>query len=709
MAIQPGGNVTSAAPGMREIQQRYIASLFPVRQPGQIKKLQSLAAEYASTLQSDGEWADIPYANQERATWKAAEHLERTLVMAKSARYLLNQGKDDPVLDRKVITALTAWTTHDYQNSNWWWNQIGVPQLTGEIATLMYPELSGQEVAKVAAIMTRSEWRKGRWTGANLIWGVENEIIRGCLEGSTATVREGYDRMYQEAKIVSPTQEGIQQDFSFHQHGPQLYSGGYGLTYADDLGRFIAFAWGTQFQIPANRMEIFSDYILNGIQWMVRGDIIDYSVIGRVITRAGETVAPQDWTMGPISPAGPAYSLENVIDLLAAQPIPRRKEFEEFAARLHGRKGAPHFTGNKQFWCSDFMAHRRAGFYTSVKMLSNRTLAGESVNNEGKKSEHLSDGVNLLYMSGNEYKDIFPVWDWTKLPGTTAIQGTLDIGGKNPTGARGRTAFAGGVSDGVYGMAAMDLARGNLTASKAWFFFDRSYICLGAGITLTADTEHSVVTDVNQTLLLGKVIVNNALESAGTASREFAAHRPMWVYHDHVGYVFAAGSHFDLFSGPQSGRWSDIGTGSDQLVTRNVFNLWLDHGAAPHAAGYQYVVLPGATVQETAYLARHPDSEILANTAATQAVWNNRLKIGMAAFREPGSVATPAGELKVDHTCLVMIRKSADGWKITAASPENLAFHLHISLGSYNATIELPHGNLAGSSVSALISNQQRP
>jgi chondroitin AC lyase len=58
--------------------------------------------------------------------------------------------------------------------------------------------------------------------------------------------------------------EGIQQDKSFHQHGAQLYNGGYGLDFGADAGRFVAFVWGTQFQIPPDRREIFSSYLLDG-------------------------------------------------------------------------------------------------------------------------------------------------------------------------------------------------------------------------------------------------------------------------------------------------------------------------------------------------------------------------------------------------------------------------------------------------------------
>ena len=81
-----------------------------------------------------------------------------------------------------------------------------------------------------------------------------------------------------------------------------------------------------------------------------------------------------------ISPAGAEYSLGTVVTLLAAEPTPRQKEFQAFAARLNGKADVPEFVGNKQFWCSDFMAQRRAGYYTSVKMMSTRIRNAELVN-----------------------------------------------------------------------------------------------------------------------------------------------------------------------------------------------------------------------------------------------------------------------------------------------------------------------------------------
>ena len=501
----------------------------------------------------------------------------------------------DHTLDAAVLQAFHFWLQKDFRNPNWWWNQIGVPQLTGEIASLMMRDLPDADRQKVIQIMMRTEWDTGHWTGANLTWGVTTQIIRGCLQGNSAAVAEAYARMYKEIRYNPQTSEGIQQDDSFHQHGVQLYNGGYGLSFADDVGRFIAFSWGTAYQVPADRMVIFSAYILEGERWMLRGKTIDFSVVGREITRAGKVVAPDDWTVGPISPVGPAYGFVQMVTLLAEKPVPRQPEFAALAAALHERAPNDGLTGNKNFWCSDYMAHRRVEYFTSVKMLSDRMQDSEMVNTEGRKSVHLSDGLNLLYLTGSEYQDIFPAWDWNKLPGTTAVQGGLVLGDPRFIGARGSTKFAGGVSDGTYGIATMDLQRGGLTAQKSWFFFDEGYLALGAEITLSGDKQN-VVTDVNQTRLSGPVTSNLTSTSMSKGSFHRTLHRPSWIYHDRVAYLFPAGTEVELSLAPQTGRWSDIGAGSNSSITVPIFDLWIDHGNEPSGSKYEYLVLPGVSV-----------------------------------------------------------------------------------------------------------------
>ncbi len=676
---------------------RYVRSILPPESA--YAYLHDEAHKYAASLRTDGSWPDIDYIASTRSAWVTADHLERVLAMAKSARIDRDAGHPDAALENQILLALKWWDDHDYRNPNWWWNEIGVPQLMGEIGNLMLDQIPPDELARMVTIMKRSNWRRVPWTGANLTWGVGIEIARGCMQNDPAALEEGFSRMYEEIRIVTQPEDGIEQDDSFHQHGQQLYNGGYGLDFANDVSRFISYAWGTRFQIPADRMTIFSAYLLDGEQWMIRGDGFDYAAIGREITRTALVPGPKDQTGGPIAPVGFAYRMGHVLGLLAAEPTPRQKELAAFAARVQGQPGAAPFTGNKQFWCSDYMAQRRADYFTSVKMMSTRMLSSELVNSEGKKSVHLSDGANYLYLTGDEYRNIFPVWDWTKIPGTTAIQGTLVTGEKDPIHMHGTTTFDGGVSDGTYGMAAMDLRRGSLTAKKAWFFFDASYAALGAGITLTDDTEHSVATDVNQPLLKGDVRTSEDSGPVTGAHSYDTAHR-VWVEHDHVGYVFAPHTKIDLSAGPQTGAWSDIGTGSNAPVTEQVFNLWIDHGHAPQNVSYEYFVLPGASAGDTARFARRADLDVLANTASQQAVYSRSLRLAEIAFREAGSLATPLGRIEANHSCLLLVKKTDTGWKLTASNPKNQPLTLHVAVKGRHATIDLPGGNFAGSSVS---------
>ncbi|HEV2132996.1 MAG TPA: polysaccharide lyase family 8 super-sandwich domain-containing protein [Terracidiphilus sp.] len=695
---------TSAPPGttaLATIRQRFVQSLLPVDRAA-VDYLNEQAAKDAASLAANGSWPDINYAAQERSDWTAADHLDRVLRMSKSARILRNDGRPDTALEAKINLALQWWTDHKYHNPNWWWNEIGIPQLLGQIGNLMLPEIPAAELDKMVTLMKNSDWRRVPWTGANLTWGVTIEIARGCMQNDLYAVGEGYSRMYEEIKIVSELEDGIQQDDSFHQHGAQLYNGGYGLDFAADVARFVSYSWGTQFQIPADKMAILSSYLLDGERWMIRGfgKGFDYSVIGREITRPAQAPSLGSKSAGPIYPSlGEVYGLAHAVTLLANEPSPHQEELQQFAAYLRGQPGAPAFKGNKQFWCSDYMVQRRDDYFTSVKMLSQRMLNAELVNSEGKKSVHLSDGANFIYLDGDEYRNIFPVWDWTKIPGTTAIQGTLNTGEPDPIKARGRATFVGGVSDGTYGLATMDLKRGNLTAEKSWFFFDSSYVALGTSITLESETEQDVATDVNQPLLKGDVLTSESHSPLGQGSYSYDSNHGIWIYHDRVGYIFPPRTKLSLNIGPQTGKWSDIGTGPDTPVTENVFDLWIDHGATPQDAQYQYIVVPNTTPEGVAQRAKESGLTILANNDVIQAVYNERLKLAELVYRKPQYIKTPLGTIRADHACLLLVRKTDSGLRLTASDPEDLPLTLTITVDEKPYTFDLPGGNLAGSSV----------
>ncbi len=104
---------------------------------------------------------------------------------------------------------------------------------------------------------------------------------------------------------------------------------------------------------------------------------------------------------------------------------------------------------------------------------------------------------------------------------------------------------------------------------------------------------------------------------------------------------------------------------------------------------------------EVAQMATSLKLKVLSNTSEIQAVYNRDLKLAEIAFRVSGLLATPLGEVKADHSCLLLVSKTVNGWRITASDPENEPLTLHVTVNGTQATLQLPDGNFAGSSVSA--------
>src|SRR5262245_31569464 len=118
------------------IRDRFLLSIIPPDHRIELPIL-TAASGAAAALQPDGSWADIDYSNQARSQWSAGQHLARALIMAKGVAVSRRNNHPNPDLTAKTSAALTYWLDRDFRNPNWWWNEIGVPQLLGEIILLI--------------------------------------------------------------------------------------------------------------------------------------------------------------------------------------------------------------------------------------------------------------------------------------------------------------------------------------------------------------------------------------------------------------------------------------------------------------------------------------------------------------------------------------------------------------------------------------------
>ena len=448
--------------------------------------------------------------------------------------------------------------------------------------------------------------------------------------------------------------------------------------------------------MPQERRALLERYLLDGMQWTVRGGQMDHGVVGRAVSRPGYGAFGHPSWWG--SKEHPLTSIRT----LAALDGPRQSEIAAFEARLAGR-AAPPLVGARAFWASDYYVHRRPGYLASVRGHSVRTGNTDyAFNGENPRGHLLGDGALWVLRRGDEYGSLFPVWDWERIPGVTAELGVERSAVPDSVFRMGPTARAGAATDGVYGVAAYDHERVGLSAHKAWVFFDDAIVALGEGVS--SQSGRPVVTSIEQAQGRGDVV--DQTEGGWRA-----------VAHDGAAYVVPADAPVAVRTGLKTGRWSDIGTGPDDEVTEPVFSVWWDHGTAPAGDAYTYLVVPTAGTAADA-LATAAEVEVLRNDDSVQAARHRALGVAGLAFRSPDAVRVHDQlSVEADAAVLVLVRETSDGLVLAVADPEHRAGPAHVTLqgaaaaglaGAPGVTalpdgvrvrIERPDGPLAGSSV----------
>jgi chondroitin AC lyase len=350
---------------------------------------------------------------------------------------------------------------------------------------------------------------------------------------------------------------------------------------------------------------------------------------------------------------------------------------DELVEIMQLRKGEakPSQSFAKFFWQTEHFVFQRPNYYTTVRMFSTRNRnMEEPYNGPGKTTHHRADGTNYLMLKGDEYHNIWPVYDWQKISGTTILQ-KPELYGPDEIQKDGLTDFVGAVTDGMYGAVGFDFKSPHdmTEARKSWFFFEDEYICLGAGITSNRDLP--VATTVNQVLMKGdvKVMQNDKLQKLPQGNRELE--NVKWVYHDKIGYILPEPATLNVSNQPEQGRWSDITDQkniSEELVAKDVFMLWFDHGRRPENASYEYIVVPDVSETELAVTAEsNRGVEILSNTQDLQAVKSNKLNMCQATFYKAGELKIAENfRIKLGSQGMVMLKMDGNRIKeLSVADP----------------------------------------
>ena len=710
-----------ADPDLEVVRQRFVSELLASSSDSiQVHNLMI-------SIKEDGSWPDIDYEDVSNTAFEHSRHLQNMIELSRAYAKSIHPDKKpgptlhgDPKLKVVIFSALDFWLDHDFICDNWWWNQIGTPDRLVNVLLMMDNELTQTQKKRAAPIVIRANLNAwGARPGGDRIQiaGILGKY--GLFIRNVDTLQKVVNTMAEEIRFaadrgIPSDRRGLQTDLSFHHRNDRVTSTlSYGLGYANSFAAWAAKLAGTKFRFPEKAIELLVDFYLDGIcKTMVHGKYPDPGAKNRSITRKG-TLHPYDTDLP-----------ENLLMATA-----HRKNELETIIKIRKGEVAHDLTSNKFFWHTEYFSHQRPEYFTSVRMYSTRNHSMEEpYNGEGLKNHHLGDGSNFISRTGEEYTDIFPVYDWQKIPGTTAVQ-KPGLPYEKEIQKKGLTDFVGGVSDGKYGAAAFDFKspHDNLACRKAWFMFDEEYVCIGTSIH--SDEPYPVVTTLNQCYLKEDVTVMQNNNKSVIENGEHVLGNVDWVYHGGTGYFFPSQTVINLSAGTQSGSWHSINRQSQysaEEISGDVFKLWLDHGVNPRAGQYEYIVIPATSLDKMeGYRERH-QIEIVANSPDVQAVTNKGPGITQAVFHRPGeisisddidlSISTPG--LVMVHTNGPMIRSitvSDPSRKLTSlrlrvtasinATGDNFNATWNKAGGFTDITIDLPVGEFAGSSVTMEITN----
>jgi chondroitin AC lyase len=631
--------------------------------------------KWLDSLAPGGSWPDIDYASEARSSWRPYDHLTRVLSLTVFARRADTSGEEASKALEGVHRALAFWMPRDFKCPNWWYNEIGTPKILGNIALLLDADLKTEEREYIANIVLPRA-KIGAMTGQNRVWLAGNGVMRGALIDDAALVEKAAQVIHEEIRVS--TDEGVQSDFSFHQHGPQQQFGNYGLAYAVELSRWATVLRGTKFAFPDDKLGIIRSYMLDGENWVIWRGAMDVSSCGRQLF--------------PNSPRSKAASVAAVMRTMAVVDPGHEKAYLAFIERNRKNAVANNLVGDRFFWRSDYLVHRGPTWCATLKMSSPRVIGGETVNRENLSGLHLADGATFFYRDGHEYDEIFPVWDWRKIPGTICAQDDHPLTWSKTN--RGETGdFVGAAASDSGACAAMDFRRGDLRARKAWLFVGDIVVCLGADVTSPGSAPS--VTTINQSLLHGEVRVQ---ELAATTSLhvngKHSGADPATIEHDGLRYVLPVAQKWTVSALRRSGNWKDVfDTPSTPKadVASDLFTLTIDHGPAPNASSYAYYVLPSDQRHEQRV-------EILSNTPTIQAASIDGKWLGVV-FWSPGKIGFKGHDIAVDQRCIITVDAQPDTLRVSLADPTQKLKSIRVTVDDNPRDVALPQGGDAGRTV----------
>ena len=508
-----------------------------------------------SSMEKSGYWKDIDYSLwTKRNDAVYGNHFWRAYFLAKCSASLKL-----PEVGRNAIKAVIWWIDNvKGSNPNWWPNQIGLPRRLCDAMLIVDDLITDAERAKIYDYLSVTKLDANS-TGGNLTDEAYITMERAILGRDARLFSFAVREFYDEICIAPDGREGLKEDWSFHQHGPQQQMCTYGYAFLDPAFRLAGLLEGTRWEMPKGKLALCCNMLGEGCRWLQWKGLTDVASVGRNFSKGIQPGIGQTTKRLMATATGLGWEFPK------EEPV----GFRYF-----------HKSAHAVYRTKDFMFSMR-GSTKAVHGLETHVMG---MNRQGG---HLTDGSLFTYVTGSEYLDIYPLWNWRMLPGLTSYtdlkpvrRSFQDEYNVSPNELDDIT----GVSDGAD-------ARLHYAFRRDGLSFVNDYVFTPTGVTVTVGNVTAVRTDSR---------VSTCVEQSwARADAKIGDWKDGCVTAVNGGVTYRVYGPKDAIHGEiaeRKGDWQVVNTERpSEPCSGRVFQLWIDHGKAPQGASVRYEICPTIT------------------------------------------------------------------------------------------------------------------
>lgn len=515
--------------------------------------LTDLSAEARFSQLQNGSFCDIDY-NCVEPQWGWFTHIKTLSELAGNSCVLTNHKAD-------IISALQVFLNAAPGHNHIWYQQIGLPRYLGRLYLLLEDDLTDETKNALLTYIQKGAFSQNQellntWTGTNLLWVVLNQVMYSVIVNDLSPISQGIDKVTEELVYHHNLEYGIQEDYSFIPYPNQFYINETSYSFTRGCAQLVYALQKTEYQIPIDALWVLGFYFVFGLWYGHRNSGCDYLTVGKnLVFPNGIDTEQLRQTMWMFL----------TVDEMVCRDV-MAEQFASLSYEMYSLRA------DKYSYTTNTYVNRQATYHLSCVGTSKKTtkLDFNNLLDNGLSANLYAGGATCIMANGEEYKRIFPVWDFAHIPGTT----TTEEINNHFQGIENE--YCGGLSHNDYGVLYQDINYNGVTGVTARFFIDGMMIALGADIS--CDKEIAVTTNINQCWQSDDVMpLTNG------------------VYQGRMLYATLDGQPIQTNCCKKQGCWSEIGANQPEMQSGKVCTFTIPHGVKPNGASYAYAVVPAVS------------------------------------------------------------------------------------------------------------------